>query len=542
MSIRYRNISRMHVISAAFFLAPSFFACADELNDQFGERWRGVGRVQLAQDQEWQRREEAMRQREAERQAQVMREQEELKRQLNQQQELVEEGLYEERFAQIWNMIGRYRLGEFVDEAGQVRSLEVVRGDKIASPEVRSQLKRGYELLQSGEYSQAWDMFVLLSSRGSTDADFYIAIMLEEGRAVRRSWPKAMAKLKRAADEGHALAQFRLAFYFLSGTRYDRGPIPDNNAAAFWLQKAADQDYPEAQYRLGVFYDTGIGPVDADPERARNWYGRAARNGHKAARQALATKDSTTKPTPAPSRNSKPPSTPIDRADGTIRERTSPKPDLHQPKQSAFGTGFYVGADKVLTNDHVVKSCSRLYVLLPNGQRGGATKMTGDQKNDLALLQSSLRSTRHAVFRSAPNIRPGDPVVLYGFPLPGALASQGNLTTGTVSALAGLRNDPRMLQISAPVQPGNSGGPVLDMNGRVVGVVVSKLNAALVAELTGDIPQNVNFAIKASVAKDFLEANTVAYSEEGGVTPSKLEPADVGIHAQGFTARIECVE
>jgi serine protease Do len=84
------------------------------------------------------------------------------------------------------------------------------------------------------------------------------------------------------------------------------------------------------------------------------------------------------------------------------------------------------------------------------------------------------------------------------------LATSGNFTLGNVTAVAGLGDDTRILQISAPVQPGNSGGPLLDYSGNVVGVIEGKLNAITVFTLTNDLAQNVNFAIKANVVTNFL--------------------------------------
>ncbi len=140
--------------------------------------------------------------------------------------------------------------------------------------------------------------------------------------------------------------------------------------------------------------------------------------------------------------------------------------------------------------------------------------------------------------RKAPTVRAGDNVVVVGFPLRGLLASQTNVTTGTISATAGLRDDTRYLQITAPVQPGNSGGPLLDQSGNIVGVVVSTLDALKLAELTGDIPQNVNFAIKASVARTFLDTHNVEYLTSTSTT--KLDAADIGEQAREFTVLIEC--
>ena len=94
---------------------------------------------------------------------------------------------------------------------------------------------------------------------------------------------------------------------------------------------------------------------------------------------------------------------------------------------------------------------------------------------------------------------------MIGFPFHGLLTSDFTVTTGIISSLAGLFNDARFLQISAPVQPGNSGGPLLDTSGNIVGVVAEKLNALRVAKATGDIPENINFAIKTGALRDFLD-------------------------------------
>ena len=101
-----------------------------------------------------------------------------------------------------------------------------------------------------------------------------------------------------------------------------------------------------------------------------------------------------------------------------------------------------------------------------------------------------------------------------------------------------MRDDSSQFQISAPVQPGNSGGPLLDAKGATIGVIVSKLNAVGVAERTGDIPQNVNFAIKSAVALTFLEAHDV--SPKLSDLSSDISPADVAEVARRSTLRLDC--
>ena len=125
-----------------------------------------------------------------------------------------------------------------------------------------------------------------------------------------------------------------------------------------------------------------------------------------------------------------------------------------------------------------------------------------------------------------------------GHPLRGLLSAQLNVTSGNVSALAGIGDDAQRLQITAPVQPGNRGGPLLDAAGNVIGVVVSKLDAVRTAELTGDIPQNVNFAIKGALVRGFLDIHGVAYRRRASDT--KLAPEQLAERARAFTVAVHC--
>lgn len=203
------------------------------------------------------------------------------------------------------------------------------------------------------------------------------------------------------------------------------------------------------------------------------------------------------------------------------------------------GSGIIISAEgAVLTNEHVVQGCREVRVRDQEGAISPASLRASDVQNDLALLKAEHRFSAAAQFRDGAGVRPGDGVVALGYPLGDLLGSQATLTTGTVSALTGMRNDSRLLQVSAPVQQGNSGGPLLDMSGHVVGVVSAKLNALALAALTGDIAQNVNFAIKAAVARDFLDANGVKYATATSQRP--LAAADVGDIARKFTAFVEC--
>ena len=212
--------------------------------------------------------------------------------------------------------------------------------------------------------------------------------------------------------------------------------------------------------------------------------------------------------------------------------RTGP---LAKLKLYSTGSGFIVNSSGlVLTNNHVVNGCrevrvpSTIYV----------KNLARDPELDLALLKVSGAVLKPAAFRQGGRIRAGDPVIVAGFPLHGVLSSDLNITMGNVSALAGPGNDRSLIQVTAPVQPGNSGGPLLDLSGHIVGVVVSKLNAVKLAELTGDIPQNVNFAISTGTIRTFLDTHDLQYDTSR--SDELLAPADVADRAREFTVPVEC--
>ena len=181
--------------------------------------------------------------------------------------------------------------------------------------------------------------------------------------------------------------------------------------------------------------------------------------------------------------------------------------------------------------------CNEIKVVT-KGERVESVLVSQDSRNDIAILKIPGNFEVSASFRGGRGIRPGDEIIALGYPLQGLLSDDLKITQGIVNALAGLENDTRMMQISAPVQPGNSGGPLLDQAGNVVGIVTAKMNAVKMAEYTGDIPQNINFAIKASLARDFLDIKEIDYEISQSRDAKKL--TDVFQQAKKFTVPIEC--
>ena len=225
-------------------------------------------------------------------------------------------------------------------------------------------------------------------------------------------------------------------------------------------------------------------------------------------------------------------------AEGVAPSGPSARPNPQA--RGASGTGFVVATDTVMTNQHVINGCSRILVRRSDKRFIEAVPPAKvDGALDLAMIKVPNLGLAPLAFRSAPPLRRGDGLIAYGFPLAGILSSDPKLTRGELNGMNGLGDDPRQYQISAEVQPGNSGGPLLDMHGRVVGVIVAKLNAEAVAKRTGDIAQNVNFAIKGEHVMNFMRRAGLEprLSESRG---TEMSAADVGDVADESTVFIRC--
>jgi hypothetical protein len=234
-------------------------------------------------------------------------------------------------------------------------------------------------------------------------------------------------------------------------------------------------------------------------------------------------------------------------------------------KMRLVGSGTIVSAaGHILTNAHVVDRCgtnpTAIYSLVvpidfsesidslnDRKRRSGAafpgrplTLIAIDARNDLAVLSSSAPAASIAIFRDKPSPRIGESVVVAGFALPGVPTSDLNVSTGTIGPVIGQGTDRHMFQITAPIQPANNGGPVFDLSGNVVGVVVSRLDALKLAQRTKQFPQNVNFAIDSAIARAFLDAHKIAYKI--ALSMVVLSPVNIAARAREITVLVGCAK
>lgn len=206
------------------------------------------------------------------------------------------------------------------------------------------------------------------------------------------------------------------------------------------------------------------------------------------------------------------------------KKRSSTAKNRHQESVAGSGSGFLINNNGlVLTNHHVVGSSKQVKIRTSNKTYNGKV-IAKDAVNDLAIIKINLKGNKFLQISKEDPSRL-DNIITAGFPYGDTFSDHVKSTTGTVNALVGPGNNSSQMQISAPIQPGNSGGPVIDTEtGSFVGVAVSKLDAKKFMEQYDSIPENVNFAIKSSTIKRFLKSNKKDFtiSEKEKITKKEL--------------------
>jgi S1-C subfamily serine protease len=162
------------------------------------------------------------------------------------------------------------------------------------------------------------------------------------------------------------------------------------------------------------------------------------------------------------------------------------------------GTAWLSEYGYIVTNNHVVADRTNINLIDHQGRKISARVLTTDPINDIALLIADLDNTYLGLQVANSPSKLGASVFTIGYPHPDIMGSSAKLSSGTISSISGIRNDVRTYQVSMPIQLGNSGGPLFNNHGEVVGIVFSKLSAASLFKWTGDLPENVSYAVKST--------------------------------------------
>jgi S1-C subfamily serine protease len=169
---------------------------------------------------------------------------------------------------------------------------------------------------------------------------------------------------------------------------------------------------------------------------------------------------------------------------------------------TSLGSCFFVSPDGlVLTAHHVTENAATIRVFTPKTGQMVASVVADSPSSDLAVLRVETRSASFLSIAPERSVQVGEHVFTMGFPAPGILGTEPKFSEGSIAALSGLGGDAMNLQISIPTQPGNSGGPVVNDRGEVVGIVHAAAAAGPFYAETGSLPQNVNWAVKADYAR-----------------------------------------
>lgn len=365
---------------------------------------------------------------------------------------------------------------------------------------------------------EAFKWFKIAAEQGNVESQFQLGLLYYNGEGVKKDVKEAFRWFKMAAAQDHPKAQNNLSRMYFEGEE-----VPENSEMAWRLLFAsAQQVCAVAQVNIGQAFEEGMDKIPKDYAESCYWYTLALK--------IKINLDQVEAGNIIPEMSKRRESV-GSRLSEKQKNEIQKRVDNWAPKRLvSSGTGFYISANHILTNAHVVHSADELRI-----PYHCVETVAVDEDADLALLFDPHGKPDIATFRSSP-IDFGEEVSVFGYPLSDILSYGGNGTSGTVSGLTSIIHDPQsnnLFQHTAPTQEGNSGGPVLDAAGNVVGVVVSSLDPDVVRN------QNVNFAIKFNVIEDFLQRNNVTdYRDPISVLAKEIDRNDLYIKTEKFTVPV----
>ena len=265
------------------------------------------------------------------------------------------------------------------------------------------------------------------------------------------------------------------------------------------VPQAGDQGLDFAQCNLGALYHNGDG-VPRNYIEAYKWESLAAAQGNESAKKYLGIDEEVLMTAPEVAEAQQLAAEFVPKKEIPTLEEVGPS---NSPKIT--GTGFFITDDGYLiSNYHVVKDAAKVRVLTGVGLLD-VTVVKVDMANDLALLKAGGQYAPLPIAASR-TANLGGTVATVGFPDIGLQGFAPKLAKGEIASLSGAADDPRYFQISVPVQPGNSGGALVDDKGNVIGIVSDKLDASAALAASGALPENVNYSVKSSLLLSFLES------------------------------------
>ena len=343
------------------------------------------------------------------------------------------------------------------------------------------------------------------AAAGDAVAQYNLGSMYYDGHGVTKDYTEAVKWFRKAADQGSVEAQKDLVLCYIMGFGVPR----DVREADKIIRNLAEGGDANSETMIGIFCEMGI-RVPQDYVEAYKWYNLAAAQGDTNAinNRNIIVKNMTAEQIAEGQRLSA----------AFVPRRQTPSSTSDNPvspdSPRFTGTGFFITDDGYLiSNYHVVKDATKVRLLTGAGLID-AKVVQVDVANDVALLKADGRFAPLPIAASRTGLL-GGTVATVGFPDIGLQGFAPKLAKGEIASLSGAGDDPRYFQISVPVQPGNSGGALVDERGNVIGIVSAKLDAGAALAASGALPENVNYAVKSREGRhvavpNFRDAGTAS--------------------------------
>jgi S1-C subfamily serine protease len=359
------------------------------------------------------------------------------------------------------------------------------------------QFTRGWLEYDAGRFDEAYRIWQKLAEQGYVNAQINLGAMYDMGNGVHEDPVKAIKWYRKAALQGNSAAQYNLGLMYAMG----RGVPQNTKEAAAWYQKAAEQGFAEAQYHLGMMYATVEGTT-RDKNVAIDWL-------YKSGLSHLETKNSDGAWMAVDAINKL--------AFGHVLEQKlrgkihaskveeSLKPFSEPSGYVSFGTAWPLSSGYVVTNNHLIPESNEVVLINIFGQEIPAWAILRDESNDIALLEvSNPQMLPPALPLASSQVTLNSRVFTIGFPRIDVLGRTPKLSDGVISGINGLLDDPWSYQTTVNIQPGNSGGPLLNMRGEVVGVVTSMIGILDEEQGNTCVLQNASIVKKIECVKELL--------------------------------------
>ena len=192
------------------------------------------------------------------------------------------------------------------------------------------------------------------------------------------------------------------------------------------------------------------------------------------------------------------------------------------------GTGFlFSSKDYVITNHHLVRGRSSIKVTFLDGEVIDAKVVSVDKQNDIAFLklsQSPKIPPSSLQIADSSTVKLGDKIFTIGYPASHLLGKSPKYSEGVINSIKGISDNPAYFQISVPIQPGNSGGPLFNVRGEVIGITTSSLDSDLAKDAMGAVPQNINYAVKSLLIKNLMPTIPDIMVASRGIVVVPTEP------------------